>query len=156
MALQPVTTTWQQADVDAMVMDGSWLVRCSVCVMCKWGEPTVVSAIRWIPISCELNSAALQAADSSGVTLRSTLPDLHKNREYSCVPLSSSLISTESWINDQPLWSSLFPPKWFPPLRGITDVYFGFLNYVNKNYIFSTHRRQQKKTQNGWFMYASN
>lgn len=63
MALQPVTTTWQQADVDAMVMDGSWLVRCGVCVMCKWREPTVVSAIRWIPISCELNSAALQAAD---------------------------------------------------------------------------------------------
>lgn len=35
MALQPVTTTWQQADVDAMVMDGSWLVRCVCYVQMK-------------------------------------------------------------------------------------------------------------------------
>lgn len=35
MALQPVTATWQPADVDAMVMDGYWLVRWSMCVMWK-------------------------------------------------------------------------------------------------------------------------
>lgn len=33
MALQPVTATWQQADVDAMVMDGTgeWDVACVLC-----------------------------------------------------------------------------------------------------------------------------
>lgn len=35
MALQPVTATWHQADVDAVVMDGYWLVRCSIYVMRK-------------------------------------------------------------------------------------------------------------------------
>lgn len=35
MALQSVTATWRQADVDAMVMDGNWPVTCSIYVMRK-------------------------------------------------------------------------------------------------------------------------
>lgn len=33
MALQPVTATWHQADVEIMFMDGYWRVKCSLYVM---------------------------------------------------------------------------------------------------------------------------
>lgn len=46
MALQPATAKWHQADVDATVIAGYWLVRCSLYVMQKRTESTFGSAIR--------------------------------------------------------------------------------------------------------------